>query len=233
MIHGYTYHFIHTQSLRHKAPFWTKIPALASTLDTSRCDITVSIDADASFMNLGLPFEWLLNRWNFTSQTSMALAFDPIADFNKDAAHNNVNFNAGFVIAQNNPRTHEILKAWSACPDDEVKYPDCSRWKNKWPAEQAAFSEYVRYEFTREEDIKAIECGDANGYPESGTECEGRFIQHHWIRKDLARPAIAESVLAGVMARLRNDFMDGDVKIESKEVLRDDTRFKKEGRQSV
>ncbi|RDI76722.1 hypothetical protein Vi05172_g13293 [Venturia inaequalis] len=208
LIHGYTYHFVHTTPLADKAAYWTKIPALAETLSKDRCDITVSIDADASFMNLNLPFEWLLNRWNFTSTTSMALALDPVHKVNNDARHGKTNLNAGFVVAQNNDRTHEILKAWSACPDDNVAYPDCARWKNDWPAEQAAFSEYIRYDFTREEDIKPIACNDANGYPESNTECGGTFIQHHWIKKNLVRPAVIESVMSGLMDRLRSGFVE-------------------------
>lgn len=215
MIHGYTYHFIHTPSLTDKAAYWTKIPALASTLSGQRCDITISIDADASFMNLNLPFEWLLNRWNFTSTTSMALALDPVHEVNNDAKHNQTNLNAGFVVAQNNERTHEILKAWSACPDDGITYPGCGRWKKKWPAEQAAFSEYIRYDFTKEEDIKPIECDDANGYPESNTECKGKFIQHHWIKKHLVRPAVIESVMSGLMDRLRGGFVETGIIVES------------------
>ncbi|TLD37788.1 hypothetical protein E2P81_ATG03463 [Venturia nashicola] len=208
MIHGYTYHFIKTTPLKDRTAYWTKIPALASTLSNDRCDITVSIDADASFMNLNLPFEWLLNRWNFTSTTSMALALDPIAKVNKDAKHGRTNLNAGFVVAQNNERTHQILKAWSACPDDQVTYPDCARWKKKWPAEQAALSEYIRYKFTKEEDIKPIACNDANGYPESNTECQGTFIQHHWVKKKLVRPAVIESVMSGLVDRLRTSFVE-------------------------
>lgn len=222
MIHGYTYHFIHTNPLPDKAAYWTKIPALASTLSPDRCEITISIDADASFMNLNLPFEWLLNRWNFTTTTSMALALDPVHEVNNDARHGRTNLNAGFVIARNNDRTQQILKAWSACPDDNITYPDCARWKNEWPAEQAAFSEYIRYQFTDEEDIKAIECGDANGYPESNTDCHGTFIQHHWIKKDLVRPAVVETVMSGFVERLRGGFVemgvssnDGESKVES------------------
>lgn len=145
----------------------------------------------------------------------MSLALDPIADFNNDAKHGNTNLNAGFIIAQNNPRTHQILKAWSACPDDQTNYPGCSRWKNDWPAEQAAFSEYIRYEFTEEDDIRAIDCDEANGFPESGTECEGRFIQHHWRIKDLVRPAVIESVMSGLMERLRGGFVEEGVLIET------------------
>jgi hypothetical protein len=216
MIHGYTYHFIHTPSMVDRAPFWTKIPALADTLSSDRCRITVSIDADATFMNLNLPFEWLLNRWNITTSTSLAMVGEPIADYNNDAAHGRTNLNAGFVIAQDLPRTQEILKAWAGCPENDAKYPNCSRWRWNWPAEQAAFSEYIRYEFNGTNDIKTIDCNDANGYPASHTECQGTFLRHHWGGKERIKDAVAESVLTGVMGRIRGELIAklGDVKVE-------------------
>lgn len=206
LIHGYTYHFIRTPQASDRAPFWTKIPALASTLGPSKCDITVSIDADATFMNLNLPFEWLLNRWGITKDTSIAMALDPNAPFNNDAAHNRTNLNAGFVIAQNLPRTHDILRAWASCPDDELRYPNCSRWKRPWPAEQAAFSEYIRYEFNKEDDVREIACGEANGYPQSGTVCQGTFVRHHWLGKELVKGSVTDALVPGIMARLHADF---------------------------
>ncbi|KAF2423575.1 hypothetical protein EJ08DRAFT_444622 [Tothia fuscella] len=208
LIHGYTYHFIRTPPAPDRAPYWTKIPALASTLSSSQCDITISIDADATFMNLNLPFEWLLNRWRYTRHTSLMMAVDPLAPQNMDAARNNTNLNAGFVIAQNLPRTHEILQAWASCPDDEVRYPECGRWKDPWPAEQAAFSEYIRYEFDREDDIRTIECGEANGFPESETECQGMFLRHHWTLKELTKESVVDALMPGMMARFHADFVD-------------------------
>lgn len=145
------------------------------------CQFTVSIDADATFVNLNLPFEWLMNRWNVTSKTSLTMARDPEFDFNRDS-RGDILLNCGFVVAQNLPRTHQILKAWENCPDNEVKYPNCSEWKNPWPAEQKAFGEYIRPEFTKPTDINAIDCSEANGFPEAEQGCDGMFLQHHWSR---------------------------------------------------
>lgn len=191
MIHGYTYKFIHTEPFPDRAVFWTKIPALADTLE--ECDITVSIDADASFMNLNLPFEWLLNRWGTTRKTALTMARDPDQPQNYDSKHR-LNLNCGFVVAQSLPRTQQILKEWASCPDDQDKYPDCDRWKNPWPAEQAAFGEYIHYNYSDE--IQEVGCSDANGFPEAEQQCEGIFVRHHWSRKDLVQEMLKDTFMS-------------------------------------
>jgi hypothetical protein len=180
MIHGYSYHFIQTTPFSDRAPYWTKIPALAETLSNIGCAFTVSIDADATFMNLNLPFEWLMNRWNITPQTALSMAEDPNVDKNRDPRGHLINLNCGFVMAQNLPRTQEILKAWASCPDNEQMYPGCGRWKKPWPAEQAAFGEYIRYQFNESTDINAVPCNEANGFPDGGEGCNGLFVRHSW-----------------------------------------------------
>jgi hypothetical protein len=168
----------------------------------------VSVDADANFVNLQLPFEWMLNRWNVTKSTSLTLAYDPDEPQNKDAARNGTLLNCGLVIAQNLPRTHEILDAWSQCPDNEERYPGCSRWKHTWPAEQAAFGEYIRYEFTGRDDINTIPCDEANGFPSSGTECSGKLMRHHWTAKGLVRAMMNDAVMYGAMNRVHQNFRE-------------------------
>jgi hypothetical protein len=205
LIHGYTYKFIRIQPLTDRAVFWAKIPALGDMLD--ECDFAVSIDADATFMNLNLPFEWLLNRWETTRNTSLTMARDPNQPQNYDSAQHNILLNCGFVVAQNLPRTKEILGAWASCPDNEERYPDCARWKNPWPAEQAAFGEYIRYDFNEPDDIREVECSDANGFPEADQGCEGIFIRHHWSRKDLVAKMLADSFMHASMDVFRDRFM--------------------------
>jgi hypothetical protein len=136
------------------------------------------------------------------------MAVDPDEPQNKDAAHNGTNLNCGFVIAQNLPRTFEILDAWAHCPDDEERYPGCSRWRNTWPAEQAAFGEYVRYEFNRPEDVNEIPCGEANGFPSSGSECSGTLVRHHWSDKGLVRGLMSDAVMYGTMTRIHRNFRE-------------------------
>jgi hypothetical protein len=150
----------------------------------------------------------MLNRWNVTKSTSLTLAFDPDEPQNKDAARNGTLLNCGFVVAQNLPRTFEILDAWSHCPDTEERYPGCSRWKTTWPAEQAAFGEYIRYDFDGAHDIHTVPCDEANGFPTSGTECSGRFVRHHWTDKGLVRGMVNDAVMYGAMNRVHQHFRE-------------------------
>jgi hypothetical protein len=214
LIHGYTYKFIRTTPFPDRIAMWTKISALADTLGEDDCHITLSIDTDATFMDLGLPFEWLLNRWGVTPKTSLTMPRDPdVVPRNIDAARGNINLNCGFVIAQNLPRTQEILKAWASCPDDEARYPNCSRWKKAWPAEQAAFSEYIRYEFDEPEDIRVIDCDEANGFPDSETECTGIFVRHHWTQKGLVKAAMADVLTGATLERIHREFLDEEERV--------------------
>jgi hypothetical protein len=170
--------------------------------------MTVSIDADATFMNLDLPLEWLFNRWNITKTTSLTLPIDPDQPNNKDRAHGQTNLNCGLVIAQNSPRTHEILQAWEDCPDDEDRFPGCDKWKTDWPAEQAAFGEYIRYEFEEEDDVKSIPCDEANGFPGNPFgECNGVFVRHHWSDKDLVKGVVGDEILRVLMGAVHRDFV--------------------------
>ncbi|KAF2428633.1 hypothetical protein EJ08DRAFT_636550 [Tothia fuscella] len=210
LIHGYSYHFIRTTPLEDRSAYWTKIEALSNTLEEHKCHMTISIDADATFMNLNLPFEWLLNRWNVTKSTSLTMAVDPNEPQNLDAAHGGINLNCGFVIAQNLPRTKEILDAWHHCPDlNATRYPGCARWKKTWPAEQAAFGEYIRYDFDGPEDIHSIPCDEANGFPGSGSACSGSLVRHHWSNKGLVRGMMSDAVMYGTIKRVHRNFREG------------------------
>jgi len=81
-IHNYTYRFLHVSSPNDPDVHWAKISALHSLLsETStaiaNCDIVVSADDDVMSRHLHLPFEWLLNRWNFTHEHCMVMSKDP------------------------------------------------------------------------------------------------------------------------------------------------------------
>ncbi len=168
----------------------------------------ISIDADAVFTHLSLPFEWLLSRWGVQpGKTSIAMALDPDKPFNRDTYGRRVT-NAGFVVAQNLPRTHDMLAAWSSCPDAEERFPDCAKWKKPWPAEQRAFADYIRYEFNDEHDVLEIPCTEGNGYPQSDTECTGEFVRHFWIKKaTLLKPGVSASLAQAMLGLAHNDFI--------------------------
>jgi galactosyl transferase GMA12/MNN10 family len=198
MIHGYDYKHIHTTNYPDRSAYWTKIPAMSDTLRDYR--FVVTLDADAIFRDLELPYEWLLNRWNVTPETSFAMPLDPSWDQNKNK-FGRLNTNAGFITVQNLPRTHEILRAWEACPEK----PGCEHFKDGWPAEQGAFGEFTRYEFNRSTDIREFACTDGNGFPEMGTECEGLFVTHYTIDKSLLKKGIADSLARSVMGMMHAD----------------------------
>lgn len=205
-VHGYDYHFVRAQHVEDRAPYWAKPAALSRIL--KNYDVCISIDADAIFTHLNLPFEWLLNRWRIEpEQTSLAMALDPDKEYNRDSKGRLVT-NAGFVVAQNLPRTHAMLADWGACPDLPVKYPGCDKWKKPWPAEQRAFADYIRYAFNDEHDVLEIPCAEANGYPGSDSKCDGEFVRHFWSHKsDLLKPGVADTMAQAVAGKAHADFL--------------------------
>ncbi|KAF2757899.1 hypothetical protein EJ05DRAFT_485979 [Pseudovirgaria hyperparasitica] len=210
MIHGYDYKFIRTTDYPDRAPYWTKIPALADHLHDY--DFVVSIDADAQIRFPQLPFEWLLNRWNVTKETSMTMALDPDDPPNHDV-HGRLHDNAGFIVAQNLPRTHDLLKTWAACPDEpSPEFENCARWKHPWPAEQAAFAEYIRTIYNEPNDLNEIPCDEANGTPDFTPNgefqhgCKGKFVRHHTLSKDAIKETIQNGHMGVIMGRMHQDF---------------------------
>ena len=182
-IHGYKYYYIQIDEFDDRRTSWKK-PEIVSQILKNH-EACIYLDSDAIFHHLDLPFEWLMNYWSIhPSMNSLALALDPQLDHNLDK-YGKVYLNTGFVVAQNNARTFDILKAWSRCADDDSPHPGCVEFRTNTPGsptDQGGFGTYVRYEFAA--DIKELPCSEANGYPESGTECEGVFVKHLWTGKD-------------------------------------------------
>ncbi|KIW01491.1 uncharacterized protein PV09_06971 [Verruconis gallopava] len=215
-IHGYDYRFINPTTWPNGARdnVWTKVPALREILKDYR--IVLMIDADAIFRHLHLPFEWLLNRWNFTAETSIAMPWDVEFNVNDEGwkwpmgyTSNNkgdLNPNAGVVIAQNLPRTFEILDSWISCPDNP-DFEDCARFHHGWPAEQGAFGEFVRYKYNLSTDFNGFSCDDANGFPSQRTECQGRFIRHFTTGKDQLKSGVGDAMLQTFMARTQHEMV--------------------------
>jgi hypothetical protein len=181
------------------------------------------IDADAIFRNLNLPYEWLLNRWNFTEDTSISMPLDPVWDVNtgdRIGYTNNkygvVNPNAGFITAQNLPRTFSMLDDWVSCPDNEEEFEGCDDFRKGWPAEQGAFGEHIRYKYNETTDFRSFNCSDGNGFPEQGSECRGIFVRHFTTGKGHLKPGTGDALLQTVMARTHSDIFEnyGDVVVE-------------------
>ena len=98
--------------------------------------------------------EWLFNRWNITTNTSIALPVDvEREDCLTCDMKGKVMLNSGFIVAQQLNRTLEILDAQVSYINDKC-YKGCLNQKWKWAYKQRAFSEYIRYDFDRPEDIR-------------------------------------------------------------------------------
>lgn len=176
------------------------------------------LDPDAVFMHLTLPYNFLLNRWNFTFETSIAAPNDT-AYFpdggrvpNMFDSHDNVRINAGFITAQNIPKTFELIKAWDSCPDNEERFPGCSFLRQNWPGEQGALGDYVRYdpEFNKPTDVLAFDGSDGNGFPWNGMDVDGRFVRHFTTGKGFVKSAVAEITMQSFMTMSQAQFFNAD-----------------------
>lgn len=182
-IHGYKYYFIDFVAPTDRRASWAK-PAIIREI-LKHHDACVFMDSDAVVHHLDLPFEWLMNYWGLHPTTnSFALAYDPKHKNNMDK-FGGVYLNTGFIVLQNNKKSYEILDAWEECPEPGGKHPDCVDFRTNRPGkptDQGGFGTFIRYDFP-EPDIKALPCGEANGFPESHAGCEGTFIRHLWTGK--------------------------------------------------
>jgi hypothetical protein len=177
------------------------------------CEIVVSMDHDAIFQNLNLPFEWLLNHWNYNKNTSFAMALDNNWGQNHDW-QDVLSINAGFIVAQNSQRTHEILRAWDSCPKNITLYPDCDKLVHDWPAEQGAWGNFMRRQFNETDDYIEIPCTEANGFPGMGTECFGSLIRHYTIGKDRIHNGVASTLAQAIFGMARQSMINSpDIKL--------------------
>ncbi|KAG5657640.1 hypothetical protein KAF25_007673 [Fusarium avenaceum] len=203
MIHGYDYRFVRAPNYRHRHGTWVKVPMIKEALKTH--ETVVFLDADAVFMYPEMPFEWLMNLWNITDKTLLAMSNDPDSPRNRDDK-GKVMMNTGFIVARQSNRTQDLFHDWNQCPS-EAKYKGCRRWAKDWAHEQAAFSNYVRYDYNSTDDVRVIPCMDGNGAPYIGDKsCGGVFIRHHWFHKDYPVNDLRESILDTFMKRIHAGF---------------------------
>ncbi|KAH8711936.1 hypothetical protein GQ44DRAFT_742765 [Phaeosphaeriaceae sp. PMI808] len=207
LIHGYDYKFIHATNFEDRHATWIKPSALANHIKNYK--FIVFLDADAAFRFLHVPIEWMLNYWDIKPEHAITMAKDPWdpkePQFNSDR-FNRTYTNTGFMVVQNTESTMPMLKAWHECPDD-VRYANCSQWKQPKFHEQSAFGEYVRYDF--EENVKELDCGQANGFP--GVEisnCQGKFIRHYWFEKHLVKADFRENIMNAITLPIQKLFAE-------------------------
>lgn len=204
MIHDYRYTFIHiANEPSDRYMSWAKVPAIIEHL--KECKYILNVEADGIFKELTLPMEWQMNYWNFTKSTNVAIPLDPTEDFNRDW-NGKVNLNTGFILAQNTPRTLEIWGDWKSCLD---RFPNCENFRNSWPAEQGAYSSIIRYAYNKPDDLLVLPCSEANGYPESDSDCTGSLnYQHFWIKKEqLLKDKAVVPMMQLMMQSLHLDLM--------------------------
>ncbi|EGP89315.1 uncharacterized protein MYCGRDRAFT_91867 [Zymoseptoria tritici IPO323] len=208
-IHGYDYKYVHAQQMDGYHVTWILPHILASLLPDY--DFVLALDSDVTATQMEVPLEWLFNRWNITSQTSIAMPWDTLEErpdthqiLSQDSKGNQV-LNTGFVLVQNLPFTFDMLQAWSECPT-EKRYKGCGHWKKNWSHEQRAFSEFIRYDFNPQGDnIVPIACDDAMSWPGAVDErpgpyrllndCQGRFFRHHTWHKERPREEFQDSAM--------------------------------------
>lgn len=135
------------------------------------------------------------------------MSVDPDEPQNYDSQGNRY-LNTGFVIAQQSSRTQDMFKAWAECPE-EKRYKGCARWKLDWAHEQAAFGNYIRYDFNKPDDFRVIPCTEANGAPEAVNRggCKGTFVRHFWIDKALLAKGLSDSIMQNFVPKLHASFL--------------------------
>ncbi|KAM0544328.1 hypothetical protein ACHAPJ_011864 [Fusarium lateritium] len=197
-IHGYEYYHIKINGYSDRRDSWKKPSVLSQVL--KKHEVCVFIDSDALFNRLDLPMEWLMNYWSISPKNnSLALPFDPDTQHNRDR-RGNLFLNTGFMIMQNKPKTYEIFKEWDDCANDGGRFPGCTEFRNRkgWqPTDQGGFGTFIRYDYPDE--IISLPCTEANGFPESNSGCDGKFIKHVWIGKEDRLVQAVGAVFPGVL----------------------------------
>ncbi|KAF7537073.1 hypothetical protein G7Z17_g12933 [Cylindrodendrum hubeiense] len=197
-IHGYQYYYVKINTYTDRRDSWKKPSVLAKIL--KKHDTCVFIDSDAMFNHLDLPLEWLMNYWKISpTNNSLALATDPDTQHNRNRV-GDLFLNTGFMIMQNNNQTYKMFKEWDECADDGGKYPECVEFRNRkgWqPTDQGGFGTFTRYDYAK--DIIELSCDEANGFPESNTGCNGKFIKHVWLGKEDRLVLAVGAVFPGVL----------------------------------
>lgn len=170
----------------------------------------VFLDSDAIFVEPQVPLEWLMDLWDIKDNTLAAMPIDRDHPSNYDSK-GQLMWNTGFVITQQSQRTDQMFESWVNCPSDE-EFPGCSFWEYNWAHEQAAFANYIRYQYNASNELIAIPSNDANGSPyiPDNATCGGAFVSHYWHSKDRAIADLRELVADG-LTRQMQDGRGGDL----------------------
>jgi hypothetical protein len=194
--HGYDYlRVIAPPSPEYSHP-WLKVAHLYDTI--FKYDIVVFFDSDVYVRYPNTSMEFLMARYNFTVNSSLLMAVDPNAKLNQDSKGRIV-LNTGFIIAQSNSLTKQILKKWALCIET---IPNCSEWRDRWSREQRSFSEYFREQMKLGTELIAASCDELNGYDTSGSGCSGTIVTHVWTAKHTLMERLKKLMLGNLMTLL-------------------------------
>lgn len=200
-IHGYRYIYMQATVPEGWAAPWARPGVFKHLLP--QCRVLLYADSDVIIPNLRLPVEWLLNYWQIpTNQSILASAEDALnvpglLPWTQPDSRGNPNNNGGFIILHNSADhvLDALLTKWANCVS-EVDYPGCANYTKKWPAEQGALNEFVRYDFP--EYVMRLPCNEAMGWPE-WQYCKGQLVRHYTVAKDQVHGAIEASLAQGLM----------------------------------
>ncbi|PSK48396.1 Lysophospholipase NTE1 [Elsinoe australis] len=195
-LHGYRFKHVQVPEQKGLGNTWVKVKELYRMAMRDECQFVVMLDGDTVFQDIRIPLEALLGHWNVTEDIAIAGGIDldmRLDDFGK------IQFNTGFVIAQNTPIFSQLMQDWIKCPTD-VKYKTCSKWATKWQHEQRAFSNWIRYDYpdsVRELPVEEIHLG--------------RFIRHYWGKdkqylEQGSKDALLNRFLPDIYKGLLNDW---------------------------
>lgn len=148
------------------------------------------MDGDIIFNDIRIPMEALLSHWNITQDITIAGGID--VDKQVDA-FGRIVMNSGFLITQQTPLADGLMQDWINCPSD-VKYENCSHWKDVFAHEQSAFSNHIRYDKEYKDSIREIPVEDVH---------LGRFTKHYWGAKH--KPEIEKGVKETFLQRFLPD----------------------------
>ena len=202
--HGYDYLRVTSPPIPSHYGTWTKVVQLYDVVQ--KYDIVVLIDADAYFTNQNISIEFLMERYNFTDNTSLLMAEDPNGLINKDSK-GRATLNTGFIIAQNNNITTYILKKLALCTRT---IPGCDQWREKWSFEQRAFSDYIRDELKVGSELIVAPCTEVNGFAGSRSGCIGSFISHIWTQKHTVGERLQRTMLNSLMISLEKKMWENN-----------------------
>lgn len=206
-MHGYDYKFVQVPPVPEGYHgTWAKLGAIRDALGLGYKFI-VFTDGDIIFPHLKMPMEYLFDYWNITSEIAVALGYEPDTPGHVDhtPTHRRT-LNTGFMIIQDIPVTKPLFQDWVECPTD-VKFTNCSAWKDEPFHEQEAWADYIRYAYPNRD--RELPCGEVNGSPyhvKTGKAfCGGTLVTHYWTGKEKVKEAAQAAIAAVVMPSVIDD----------------------------